>query len=55
MRYSQVAVLEGSLTLKFYMEILDVDPLTALEVYLSEALALLRISYGSKTGVIGGP
>ena len=30
-------------------------PLAALEVYLSEALALLRISSGSETGVTNGP
>ena len=29
--------------------------LAALEVYLSEALSLLRISSGSETGVTGGP
>ena len=37
------------------LEIPDVAPLAALEVYLSESLALLRISSGSEAGVNGGP
>ena len=36
-------------------EIFDVASFVALLVYLSEALALLRISSGSETGVAGGP
>ena len=48
---SKAAVLEDSSTLKFS----NVAPLAALEVFLSEALALLRISSGSETGVTGGP
>ena len=35
------------------MEIPNVAPLVALKVYLSETLALLRISSGSETGVTG--
>ena len=43
------------ITTEIPLEIPDVSPLASLEVCLSETLALLRISYGSKTGVIGGP
>ena len=51
MRYSQVVVLEDPSTLKFS----DAAPFVALEVFLSEALTLLRISSISETGVTGGP
>ena len=51
MRSSQAAVLEDPSTLKFS----NVALFAALEVCLSEALALLRISYGSEIGVDGGP
>ena len=43
------------ITIEIPLEIPDVAPLAALEVCLSEAIALLRISSGSKTGVTGGP
>ena len=43
------------ITAEIPLGIPDVAPLIALEVCLSEALALLRISYGSETGVTGGP
>ena len=51
MRSSQELVLEDPSTLKKF----DVSPFAALEVYLSEALTLLKISSRSKTGVTGGP
>ena len=38
-----------------FLEILDVTFCAALLVYLSKALAFLKISYGSETGVAGGP
>ena len=50
MRSSQATVLEDAQTLEFF----DVASYVALVVYLSEALALLRISSGSETGVAGG-
>ena len=40
---------------EIFLEIPDVASFAALLVCLSEALALLRISYGSETGVAGGP
>ena len=39
---------------EIFLEILDVASCVALLVCLSEALALLRISSGSETGVAGG-
>ena len=38
-----------------FLEIPDVAFCAALMVYLSKALALLKISSGSETGVFGGP
>ena len=43
------------ITAEISLEILNVVPLAALEVCLSEALALLKISSGSEIGVAGGP
>ena len=40
---------------EIFLEIPDVASFAALLVCLSEALALLRISYGSETGVPGRP
>ena len=40
---------------EIFLEILDVASFAALLVCLSEALALLRISFGSEIGVVGGP
>ena len=37
------------------LEILDVASFVALQVYLNEALALLKISSRFETGVAGGP
>ena len=37
------------------LEIPDVASFAALVVYLSEAVALLRISSGFETSVVGGP
>ena len=70
-RYSQAAVLEDAQTLDFFdvsknswdlrilaerfLEILVVAFCATLLVYLSRALALLKISFGSETGVAGGP
>ena len=42
------------MTTEIYLEMPDLSPLAALEVCLSETLALLRISSGSETGVTGG-
>ena len=42
------------MTAEISLEIPDVAPLAALEVYLSETLALLRISYGYETCVTSG-
>ena len=40
---------------EIFLKIPDVDSFAALLVFLSEALALLRISFGSETGVASGP
>ena len=40
---------------EIFLEIPDVAFFAALLVFLSEALALLRISFGYETGVAGGP
>ena len=42
-------------TTEIPLEIPDVAPLAALQVCLSETLALLRISSGSEIGVTAGP
>ena len=51
MRSSQEKMLEYSSTLKFY----DVSFCATLLVCLSKALAFLKISSGSETGVASGP
>ena len=40
---------------EIFLEILDVASFAALLVFLSEALALLRVSSRSETGVTSGP
>ena len=40
---------------EIFIEIPDVASYAILFVYLSEALALFRISFGSEMGVVGGP
>ena len=40
---------------EIFLEIPHVASFVELLVYLSEALTLLRISFGSETGVAGGP
>ena len=51
----ELRFLAKEITAEIFLEIPDVSFCVALLVCLSKALAFLKISFGSKTGVAGGP